>query len=571
MKRKKLFSKFDARLLQALAVVLILSLLFGVGVRYYLVQYVNRDCKAQLEEHMFSFQNYIQESEGECDAQGLFREIRLKLCYTGLFDIYWEWNDDWDSNALHALNEDWDPVVCLLESRFTNGCGASAVLLDKEGKVVSSSRELMYFTVYDEESYDKPFGDRLYLCDPTELQLPELDGVFSSYRYSIDAGVIPIAELTGAYINRETHSFVPCTGCVDGVGEGLINIHAELPGYELISFEPQQLQSGMLVNQNEEYKRAYFFGERQSVLDELAQIKPYTYGTQLQSPSVQYLELPNGYAVYEGVTQVKILGEPYWLNVRYKLNYNAHSFRQFYWKAAGLFALICGVIAVIVCKRKTRKEKAYQESFRTSLTDSLAHDVKTPLMAISGYTENVLNGKLTEAEEKEYLRSILDNISYTDELISRTLYLNHMEQGKKGKPEAVRLAPLVEKLLTKYDLLLREKRIQTALSGSAEVRADPAAMETILENLISNAVKYTPEGGKLQIGMDKKRLTVTNSVAQKISVKKLKEPFFRGDAARSNVKGNGLGLAIADRAAEANGFKLKLSCTDTEFKAELKF
>ena len=556
MKRKKLFSRFDAMLLQALIVVLALSLLVGVGVRYYFVQYVNRDCKEQLEYRMLGFENMIQEEKGKSDEQALWRVIRSKLCTTAIFDVYWE------------MGNEWDPVVSfsLLESRYTYGCAGGAVLLDKAGKVVSSNRELMVF--YDHDDLDVYWGDRLYLCDPAELQIPELDGVFSNYR---NGEYIFDAELTSAYFNEETHSFVPCTGCVFGGSQPLVNIRVDLPGYELVSFEPPQTQPGMLVNVSSGKFHAYFWGERQSTLDELAAIKPYTFGNELQSPIVQYVELPDGKAVYEGITQVEILGEPYWLNVRYKLNYNAASIRERYLRAAGLFALICGVIAVIVCKRRKRKEKAYQESFRISLTDSLAHDVKTPLMAISGYTENVLNGKLTEAEEKEYLHSILDNVAYTDDLISRTLYLNHMEQGKKGKPEAVRLAPLAEKLLNKYDLMLREKKIRAGVSGSAEVQADPSAMETILENLISNAVKYTPEGGKLQVTMDQKALTVTNSVAQKISVKKLKEPFVRGDEARSNVKGNGLGLAIADRAAEANGFKLKLSCTEHEFKAELKF
>ena len=70
--------------------------------------------------------------------------------------------------------------------------------------------------------------------------------------------------------------------------------------------------------------------------------------------------------------------------------------------------------------------------------------------------------------------------------------------------------------------------------------------------------------------MEKKILRVTNSVAQKLDVKKLKEPFVRGDAARSNVKGNGLGLSLADQAARLNGFKLNLNCTDKTFTAELK-
>ena len=146
-----------------------------------------------------------------------------------------------------------------------------------------------------------------------------------------------------------------------------------------------------------------------------------------------------------------------------------------------------------------------------------------------------------------------------------------MGEAKQGKPEQIALEKLAAELLQKYEPLLAEKQITHRIEGSATVEADPAAMETILENLISNAVKYTPERGEVRVAVEKKVLRVTNSVAQKLEVKKLKEPFVRGDAARSNVKGNGLGLAIADRAAEANGFKLNLSCTDTEFKAELKF
>jgi len=569
MKREKIFSRFDALLLRALIAVLILSLLLGMGVRYYFVQYINRECKEKMEWWMGYFQNTIQEEEGKSDRQALWRELRLRLCWIGNYSIYWESGIDFDPEPGHT----WDPVgFTLLDSQYISGCAGSAVLLDREGKVVSSSRELMYFTDYletEEEARKKPFGDRVYLCDPGELQIPELDQMFNGYWRN----EFPYcAELSSAYVNRETHSFVPCTGRVEGVSGKLVNIHVDLPGYELVSFEPQQLQPGMLVIPSSgDAQMAYFAGQSQTVLDELAQIKPYTFGTQLQSPIIQYVELPDDYAVYEGITQVQIFGEPYWLNVRYKLNYNADTIRRCYVITASLFALICAVIAVIICKRRKWQEKAARESFRIGLTDSLAHDVKTPLMAISGYTENVLSGKLSEAEEQEYLHSILDNVAYTDDLISRTLYLNHLEQGKKGTPETLRLAALAEKLLTKYDLMLREKHIRAGVSGSAEIQADPAAMETILENLLSNAVKYTPEGGTIEIAMDKKRLTVTNSVAQKISVKKLKEPFVRGDAARSNVKGNGLGLAIADRTADANGFKLKLSCTEHAFKAELKF
>ena len=120
MKRKKLFSRFDAMLLQALIVVLALSLLVGVGVRYYFVQYVNRDCKEQLEYRMLGFENMIQEEKGKSDEQALWRVIRSKLCTTAIFDVYWE------------MGNEWDPVVSfsLLESRYTYGSAGGAVLLD---------------------------------------------------------------------------------------------------------------------------------------------------------------------------------------------------------------------------------------------------------------------------------------------------------------------------------------------------------------------------------------------------------------------------------------------------------
>ena len=567
MKRNKLFSGLHALLLKALIVVLILSLLFGVGVRYNLLQYINQNCKMDMERDLRDFQNAILESEQKSDQDALWREIRVRLSEMSGFGCY--------------INVFWEDDFYGLLGTSTQGCASGAVLLDENGQVVSSGRSLLYYTdtTWDEwcatdDDLIRPYGDRIYLCDPTELQIPELDHLLNDCRENMrETGdsTLFAARLTSAYVNSETHRFIPCTGYMstEEYMPPLVNLHVDLPGYELVPLQSRKLTSDGPVPEDGIF--AWHFGDSQAVLDELAQIKPYTFESELQSPIIQYVELSDGYAVYEGIAQLQIFGEPYWVNLRYKINYNAATIWRYIAIKTGMFALICGVLAVLICKWKSRREKAARESFRISLTDSLAHDIKTPLMAISGYAENIRDGNLPEEKQKKYVSGILDNVAYTDSLISRTLYLNHLEQGKKAKAETVQLAPLAEKLLDKYKLMLQEKRIQHSLSGSAEVQVDPSAMETILENLISNAVKYTPEGGKIQVTMDQKALTVTNSVAQKISVKKLKEPFYRGDAARSNVKGNGLGLAIADRAANANGFKLKLSCTEHEFKAELKF
>jgi signal transduction histidine kinase len=273
-----------------------------------------------------------------------------------------------------------------------------------------------------------------------------------------------------------------------------------------------------------------------------------------------------------GSTAVIIDQQRYLLSARIIVDYAAPPVVKYFCTRVLLFAAGISLLALLWCLWKNQKNKLRyaMEDYQRALTDNLAHDIKTPLMAISGYAENIRDGSLPEAKQKQYVGAIIENVSYTDALVSRTLRLNHMGETKQGKPEEIAVGELVGELLRKYELLIEEKQITYSIDGGVTVQADPAALETILENLISNAVKYTPEGGIIQIKMDKKTLTVTNTVTQKLDVRKLKEPFVRGDGARSNVKGNGLGLAIADRAAKANGFKLKLSCTDTEFQAELR-
>ncbi|MCR5121326.1 MAG: HAMP domain-containing histidine kinase, partial [Ruminococcus sp.] len=263
-------------------------------------------------------------------------------------------------------------------------------------------------------------------------------------------------------------------------------------------------------------------------------------------------------------------GKAYQLYMRFIVDERDPQFVQFYYKWVTIFSLVTLAVTLLLCWRKNvlNKAKYAFEDYQRDLTDSLAHDIKTPLMAISGYTENVMSGKLTDEEQKEYLTAILDNVSFTDRLISRTLYLNHADKSK-SKPEPIKLADMTEEMLGKYAPMLREKKITYGVNGNAEIKADKTAMETIMENLISNAVKYTPNGGTVKIEIDKKHLTITNSVTERIDTKELKRPFVRGDQARSNADGNGLGLAIAERAALSNGFKLTLSCTETEFKTEL--
>jgi signal transduction histidine kinase len=211
------------------------------------------------------------------------------------------------------------------------------------------------------------------------------------------------------------------------------------------------------------------------------------------------------------------------------------------------------------------------DDYQRDLTNHLAHDIKTPLMAIGGYAENIMEVELTEDEKKQYLSAILDNIKFTDSIINKTLFLNSLEGGSEIKYEKISVETVVKDAIKKYEPILEEKGIKFTVEGNTEIKADKTSFENIIENLISNAVKYTAENGSIKASCERKKLIITNTVKEKVDVKDLKKPFGRGEKSRSNLGGSGLGLSIAERAAALNGFKLNISCTNTEFSAEIRY
>ena len=613
-RRKKYVKKrttFRALLIRALAVVLALTAAFAVGFQAWLKNNIDDQCWEWAKERRNVFQRLIQDCKYELAEDGPERRMQIVRSQLALHNEYFE--------VIMPDGEDSRQAIC--PTVFPD-CRCCAVLADEKGNIAATDRALLWailsFQDDDPNIHDPAHTvsnlKRLYLCDPEQLKLPEVEQFFQQCaELSVpteDSVNYVYVEFTSLYVNRAEHSFIPHEGklIVNSwdrskalyddyydthdceVTEYPVELNVDLPGYELMElhapvtnvwYETDEESGEVTLGERERYlsEVAYpyaqgglvnYFGAPKAELEEFKRIQSFS--EDLFGRTWSYHRLENGSAVYSINSSVELDGKTYTLHLRFMLNYKNEIVLRFYFKYLALFAAALTLLALLWCLWKNQKNKLCyaMEDYQRALTDNLAHDVKTPLMAISGYTENVLKGRLTEAERAEYLNAILDNVSYTDSLVSRTLQLNHMGEAKQGKPERIALEKLAAELLQKYEPLLGEKQITHRIEGSATVEADPAAMETILENLISNAVKYTPERGEVRVAVEKKVLRVTNSVAQKLEVKKLKEPFVRGDAARSNVKGNGLGLALAEQAAKLNGFKLNLSCTDKTFTAELK-
>ena len=221
-----------------------------------------------------------------------------------------------------------------------------------------------------------------------------------------------------------------------------------------------------------------------------------------------------------------------------------------------------------VAERKEQYRRIQEASrLKSEFLANMSHELRTPLNAIIGFSQLLRAGKVDPAspEHKEFLGDILASGRHLLELINDVLDLSRVESGKlELRPEPVDLVELAAEVgntlrtLAAQKRIVMERRIDPALSG---VVTDPSKLRQVLYNYLSNALKFTPEEGRVELrvlpeGEDFIRIEVEDSgigIAPR-DIPRLFVEFQQLDpSSAKKYGGTGLGLALTKRLVEAQG------------------
>jgi Signal transduction histidine kinase len=204
------------------------------------------------------------------------------------------------------------------------------------------------------------------------------------------------------------------------------------------------------------------------------------------------------------------------------------------------------------------------EEMRRGFIANVSHELRTPMTSIRGFIEGILDGTIPPERQNQYLTIVRDETNRLNRLVNNLLDLARMEAGEiKLVKKPFDINELVRRCVIKLETFLVEKNIMIEARFDEEmlmVNADADAIERVIYNLLHNAIKFTPQDGKITILVnpmkDKVLLSIedTGSGIEKNELDMIWERFYKSDKSRSRDKtGTGLGLAIVKNIINEHG------------------
>ena len=204
------------------------------------------------------------------------------------------------------------------------------------------------------------------------------------------------------------------------------------------------------------------------------------------------------------------------------------------------------------------KELSGTETLRTDFIANVSHELKTPLAVMGNYATMLQRPGITEEERCEYAKAISEATRKLAQLITNILKLNKLEnQQIFPQPKEFDLGEQLCECLLGFEDAWEAKglEIETDLEDDVRIKSDPELLSLVWNNLTSNAVKFTPDGGTIGLSLKTEGGSVVVQVrdtgcGMKPEVgQHIFEKFYQGDTSHA-TQGNGLGLALVKRVVD---------------------
>lgn len=236
-------------------------------------------------------------------------------------------------------------------------------------------------------------------------------------------------------------------------------------------------------------------------------------------------------------------------------------------------SLLSLLVSLFFYRRYSRLYHEQQKAeYRKTLTNTLAHDLKSPLTAAQGYAENLLENTNPE-KNLYYTERIVENIQYTNRIIQDVLELAKIEENDDVPVcEKLDIAKILREMLEDHEEEFEKRSISLKLSDKPFViSANEAMFRQMAVNLTDNTVKYTIDGGVVCLETDGKSLVLKNSCGDGLDVSgnELMQPFVKGDKSRNSRNGSGIGLSIVQKLAECQKIRFDISADKGEFTVKI--
>lgn len=215
-------------------------------------------------------------------------------------------------------------------------------------------------------------------------------------------------------------------------------------------------------------------------------------------------------------------------------------------------------------------EAAKLDAMRRDFVANVSHEIRTPLTVVAGFIETLIDLDLSRAEQVEYLNTARKQTVTMRSLLEDLLTLSSLENATR-EPDGSRfaLAPLLAAQVADANSLSAGRhRIGLQCPPDAELTGAATEIESAIRNLLTNAIRYTPEGGTITVRFERRAHDALLSVEDTgIGVApehlpRLSERFYRVDRGRSReTGGTGLGLAIVKHIAQRHGAQLRIDST----------